>query len=93
MPGGQTHGLVAHRSIGNENSRVGAIGKAARQQFRAVLLDGRSMAAVGRRAVEAWRDFADQAGRGAAPQLWQRKPGVAVLGSCVHPIDGDVGDP
>ena len=63
MTCGQTHGLVTHRSIGDENGGVGVIGAAARQQFRAVPLDRGAVAAVGRGAVEARRDLADSARR------------------------------
>jgi len=80
MPGSQTHGLVAHRSIGNENDRVDTVGAAARQQLRAIPVEGSSTAAVRRRAVEPRRDFAYPARRCAAPQFRQREIGVAVLG-------------
>jgi hypothetical protein len=93
MPGGQTHGLLAHRSIGDENGGIGLVGTATRQQLRTIPLNGCSMAAVGRRAVEARRDFADPASLGATPQLRQREPGVAILRGCVRAVDAEMRDP
>ena len=72
---------------------VGTVGAAARQQLGAVLLECRAMAAVGRRTVKSERYLADPARRSAAPQLRQRKPSVAVLGSGVLAVDGEMGNP
>jgi len=69
---------------------MAASAPSARQQFRAVPLDRRAMAADGRRAVKAWRDLADPAFRSATAQFRQGEPGVAVLGARVHPIDADM---
>jgi hypothetical protein len=93
VPGGQTHGLVAHRSVGDEDGGIDPILAAARQQFGAVLFEGAAVAAVCRHAVEAPRNLADRACRGAAPQLRQREPGIAVFGSGVRAVDGEMGDP
>jgi hypothetical protein len=74
MPCGQTHGLVAHRSIGDENGRFGRVAAAARQQL------GQSLSSVGRlRFVGApWSRATSpiRPGCRAAPQLRQREPGV-----------------
>ena len=51
------------------------------------------MAAVCRRTVEARGDLANPARRRAAPQLRQREPGIAVFGSGVRAVDGEMGDP
>ena len=89
----ETHGLVAHRSIGDENGRLDAVGAAARQEFGAVLVEGRAVAAICRRAVEARRDLADPACRRTTPQLWERKPSVAVLCPGVRAVDAKMGNP
>jgi len=67
MPGGQTHGLVAHRSIGNKNGGISSVGATSRQQFRAVGSDRRSLAAVGRHSVKARGHRADPACRRTPP--------------------------
>ena len=84
---------MTHRSIGDENSDVGTVGAAACQEFGAVLSECRAVAAVRRRTVKARGDFTDPARRSAAPQLRERKPGIAVLGGGVGAVDGEMGDP
>ena len=69
MPGRQTHGLVTHRSIGDENSDVGTVRAAACQEFGAVLSECRAVAAVRRHAVKARRDLPDPARCSAAPRF------------------------
>ena len=52
VTGGQTHGLVTHRSNRDENDGVDLVFAHPRQELRAVLVEGGAMAAVGRSAVE-----------------------------------------
>ena len=59
VTGGQTHGLVTHRSNRDENSGVHFVFAQPRQQLRAILFEGHAVAAVGRRAVKARRHLAD----------------------------------
>jgi hypothetical protein len=53
MPGGETQGLVADWTIGDQDRGICAIGAAAREQFRAILVEGGTLTTVGRRTVEA----------------------------------------
>jgi hypothetical protein len=69
MPGGQAHGLVAHRSVGNEDRGLGGIFAAPRQQLRAISLDRGALAAIGRRTMEPRRYRAYPACDRRAPQL------------------------
>ena len=63
--GGKADTLMADRAIGDEEGGVDLIGKAARHELRAIGLERDAMAAIGRRAMEAWRDVADAAGSAA----------------------------
>ena len=93
MPGDQADGLVAHRAVRHQHRGIHLIFQAAREDFRCVGLDGDAMAAVGRCAEEARRDFADPARSSQPLQLRQREPGAAVVGRGVHAIIGDMGNP
>jgi hypothetical protein len=69
---------VTHRAVRNQHRGVHAVGAAARENVGRVGLDGDAVAAVGRRAEEARRDFADPPRRRQPLQLRQRKPAAAV---------------
>src|SRR5437868_15529549 len=93
MPRHQADGLVADRTVRYQYRGIDMIGAAARQYFRRIGLNGYPVAAVGRRAEEARRELADPSLTRKFPQLWQWKPGSAVLGRGVHTIVGDMGNP
>ena len=92
VTGGQTHGLVTHRSNRDENDRVNLVLAHPLQQLRAIPVQGRAVAAVGRRAVKARRDLADPPGSGEPPQRRQREPGIAVLGCRMRAVVADMRD-
>src|SRR5258708_12075734 len=79
--------------MANQHCGIYLIGSAACEDVGRIGLEGDAMAAIGRRAEEARRDFADSPLVRKPSQLRQRKPGAAVVGRGVHAIIGDMRNP
>ncbi len=90
MPRHEADGLVADRAVRHQHRGVDLVVAAALEDLGRIGLDGDAVAAVGRCAEEARRDFADRAFRGEALELRQREPGAAVGRRGVGAVIGDV---
>ena len=80
MPGDQAGGLVANRTVRDQNRGIHSVLPTARKNFRRVGFEGDAMATVGRCPEEARSDSSDAPFTHEPLQLRQGKPGSAVLG-------------
>ena len=88
----QADGLVAHRAVGHQQRRVGAVFLAAAQDFRRVGLHRHPVAAIGGRAMEPAGQATQAAGRHGPAQRVQREPRVAIGRRGVRAVVADMGN-
>ena len=83
---------MADGAVGQQQQGIDVVGLAARDDLWRVYLDCGAMAAVGGRAVKAWRDAADAALDCGFAKGGKREIGAGVFRGGVRAVDGDVRD-
>src|SRR5262245_65103087 len=83
---------MANGTVGQQQGGINAILLTARDQLRAIDLEGDAMAAVGWQAMKPASQPADAAGAGGGAQGGQGKVAAGVLRRRMLAVDTDVGD-